>query len=295
MEALEHMRQTEAGVATLWNTAYWLLKLPGAKRKFYFLQDFEPLFYPAGSTSAQAEATYRFGFFGIANTVGIQSIYESEYGGIAEHFDPCVDTAVFYPSVSPPVATPQVFFYGRPDHPRNAFELASAAVRRIKEQCGKRVRIVSAGSEWSPEDYGLGGIVENFGLLSIGQTAEMYRSSTVGLLLMFTRHPSYIPFELMACGCAVVTNQNQATRWFFEDKVNCVVAAPSATCLSQAVVELLNDDKRRGGIVAAAQTRIKERHSDWEAQIEKIYHFMCDPMEGRHSQARIAPISQNSG
>ena len=44
------------------------MKNRNTKRKFYFVQDYEPLFYPASSRSALAEATYRFGMPAIVNT-----------------------------------------------------------------------------------------------------------------------------------------------------------------------------------------------------------------------------------
>jgi hypothetical protein len=42
--------------------------------------------------------------------------------------------------------------------------------------------------------------VENLGLLDYRQTADLYRTCHAGAVLMLTRHPSYIPLELMASG-----------------------------------------------------------------------------------------------
>src|SRR4029077_338146 len=93
--------------------------------KFYFIQDFEPAFYPAGSTFARAELTYRFGFYGIANTVSLRQMYETSYNGIAHHFTPCVDRSIFFPPPAERPASPiRLFYYARPGIPRNGFELA---------------------------------------------------------------------------------------------------------------------------------------------------------------------------
>ena len=54
----------------------------------------------AGSASALVENTYRFGFYGIANTVSLKDIYEREFGAKAAHFSPCVDLSVFHPPES---------------------------------------------------------------------------------------------------------------------------------------------------------------------------------------------------
>ena len=55
-------------------------------------------------------------------------------------------------------------FYGRPGNPRNGFELGIAALKKLKNKMGDRVRILVAGANWEPSEYGLDGIVENLGL-----------------------------------------------------------------------------------------------------------------------------------
>ncbi|WJH32474.1 hypothetical protein N6H14_19070 [Paenibacillus sp. CC-CFT747] len=70
----------DLGICTLWTTAYSLLKFNRVRRKLYFMQDYEPYFYPSGSTSSQVMATYRFGFDGICNTPALLASYE-EHGG----------------------------------------------------------------------------------------------------------------------------------------------------------------------------------------------------------------------
>lgn len=268
-------------VATLWSTAYEVLRFNRTRRKCYFIQDFEPMFYPAGSISAQIEATYRFGFYGLTNTVTLRRVYEGEYEGCASSFDPCVDGAVFFP---PPdrdwgdVHTPfTVFFYARPDFWRNGFELGAMALRVLKQRLGARVRVVSAGQQWDPADYGLAGVVENVGLLSYRETAELYRRCDVGLVMMFTRHPSYLPFELMASGCLVVSNVNSATRWFLRDGENCLLALPSASCLAETIARGLMDGGLRREVVERAYVGIQAHFMDWDRQIMQVYAAMCDP------------------
>jgi O-antigen biosynthesis protein len=271
----------DACVATHWTTAYTVLRRNQTKRKFYMIQDFEPLFFPAGSTSAQAEATYRFGFYGVANTLTLQQIYAQEYGGQGTCFQPCVDIDLFHPASerdrSHSDQPRTVFFYGRPDHPRNGFELGVSALRKLKQRLGERVRIVSAGQGWSPADYGLDGIIENHGLLSYQETAELYRACDVGLAMMFTRHPSYLPLELMASSCLVVSNPNRATAWLLRDRENCLLALPSASSLADALVEGLQDHELRCYITANALSMIRRQYADWDAQAQHVYQYMCNP------------------
>jgi glycosyltransferase involved in cell wall biosynthesis len=236
--------------------------------------------------SALVESTYRMGLYGIANTVSLQKMYENEYGGKATYFTPRVNAAVFHP-VPPPSPNPlrplQVFCYGRPKHPRNAFELVKQAMRQLKAKMGDRVRIVSAGDEWNPADYGLQGIVENLGLLSYEDTARLYQESQVGVVMMLTRHPSYIPLELMACGCLAVTNINGWTSWLLRDGENCLLAPATASGICDTVERALLDAPLRESVRANALAMVRSDYVDWSTEAEHIFNYLCDP-EAAHME-----------
>ncbi len=271
----------DASICTLWTTAYFALHHKAVARRFYLIQDFEPAFYRAGSASAIVESTYRMGLYGIANTSSIRRIYETEYGGKAIHFNPFINEAVFYPSEFRDRRNPEgpwlVFFYGRPVHRRNSFELLSAAMKRLKQSLRNRVRIVSAGGEWEPSEYGLQGIVENLGNLSYEDCARLYRETDVGVVMMLTRHPSYVPLELMACGSLVVTNLNAWTSWLLEDGENCLLTCATATAIAETVERGLLDTALRQRITSNALARIRSNYLNGASQMEEVYSFLCDP------------------
>ncbi|WP_138499134.1 glycosyltransferase [Nostoc sp. PA-18-2419] len=278
IQAIHNIQPADFSIATLWTTAYILLKVQNTGLKFYFIQDFEPLFYPAGSTYAQAEATYRFGFYGIANTISLKNIYESEYGGKSIHFTPCVDTRVFYADNSSRKDNPKrIFFYGRPGHPRNAFELAITAMRQLKNRYGSNIKILSAGANWKPKDYGLEGVIENLGLLSYEATGDLYRSCHIGLSMMMTKHPSYLPFEMMACGVLVVSNINNSTKWLLKDRQNCLLSYPSATYIAETISEAIERYEDLEYIRVNAAQEIINNHADWDVEIKKVYNFILNP------------------
>jgi len=276
---LNQLPTVDASVCTLWTTAYYSLKFNRVKKKFYFIQDYEPLFYPAGSTYAQTEATYRFGFYGIANTLGLKKVYESEYGGRAVSLDPSVDMSIFYPNSQRQYKKKQytVFFYARPGHPRNGFELGIEALKRLKYRMGKRVRIVTAGADYNISAYGLDGILENLGRLKVEETGELYRNCDAGLVMMYTRHPSYLPYELMACGCCVVSNYNAYTTWFLKNGENSVVCEPSASSIAQAIATILLDENKRKKIGERALDQIMNSIPDWNTSMEKVASFIQEP------------------
>ncbi|WP_165909596.1 glycosyltransferase [Variovorax guangxiensis] len=272
-DPLPALGELDAAVATLWTTAFLVLKLRSVRRKFYFVQDWEPLFYPAGTISAAVEATYRFGFHAICNTPSLASSY-SELGGVAEYFMPAIDSAVFH-SEGRPARLPNSPFvlvcYARPGTPRNCFEALGEALKKIKDCYGKRVEIVTAGQSWDPAPYGLAGLINNLGLLSYEETGALYRAADAGLVAMATRHPSYLPFELMASGAAVITNRNSTTAWLLRDKENCLLFEMTASDIFEAVSRLIEEPSLRNSLVANARQCIDKHHSSWDGTCLKIF------------------------
>jgi glycosyltransferase involved in cell wall biosynthesis len=166
--------------------------------------------------------------------------------------------------------------YTRPQHDRNAFELAIATAKKLKTALGENIEIVSAGSEWDPRDMGVEGIVENKGLLSYEDTAKLYRECNFGLIFMFTKHPSYITLELMASGAIVVTNYNDANEWLLKDGENCIIVEPSPTCIVEKIRHLIDNPEVQRVI---RDNAIKAVSSvDWNSEIEKIYRFITQSL-----------------
>lgn len=264
----------DISIATLWTSAYQVMKFRNTLGKFYFIQDFEPLFYPAGSYYALSEVTYRFGFHGIINTPGLYNFVTNTYGMKAEYFVPAVDTHIFFPDKisNKKEDNVKLFIYGRPNHERNAFELALATSKKIKAALGDKIEIVSAGSEWDVKVYGVKGIVENLGLLGYEETANLYRTCNFGLILMFTKHPSYIPMELMASGSIVITNYNYANTWLLKDSENCLIVEPLPTYISEKLLSLISDTNLQKTIRENAFKTISS--FEWNSQMEKIYTFI---------------------
>lgn len=287
-EAIINIPASDYSIATLWTTAYVLISVRNTGYKFYMIQDFEPAFYPAGSTYAQAELTYRFGFYGIANTQSIKEIYESNYGGTAVVLKPNIDKTVFYPSTGERPLTPKrMFYYARPGTPRNGFELAAAALKMVKAKHGESVDIVCAGAGWNPADFGLDNVVRTVGLLPYAATGDLYRSCHVGFVMMMTKHPSYLPFELMACGSLVVTNYNEANTWLLKDGENCLLSPPSATCLAETLSFALENYQALGTIRKHATESILTGYGDWDKSFNDVSVFMFEPTPSTQSTKKM--------
>lgn len=263
------------GIATLWTTAYILAATDRCYCKYYMIQDYEPLFYPAGSTFAQAELSYQFGFYGIANTKSLARIYEENFGGKVICLTPAVDTSIFYPTTTLKKGIPiKIFYYARPNTPRNCFELASAAFKLLKKRYGKLIEIICAGSGWDPACYDLQNSVTMLGMLPYRQTADLYRSTHLGISMMMTKHPSYLPLEMMACGTIVIANENEANQWLLKDNVNCLTFLPTRSCLYEKVSFAIENYDSLNHIKENAILTIANHHSSWENSMRAVSQFI---------------------
>ncbi|MCZ8519166.1 MULTISPECIES: rhamnosyltransferase WsaF family glycosyltransferase [Paenibacillus] len=271
---LSHIPAHDMAFCTAWQTAYPLLKFNRVRQKLYFMQDYEPYFYPAGTIFGLAEATYRFGFKAVCNTMALKESYD-EFGGRAIGFTPAFDRRIFYPGTAPigEKERYRIVFYGRPFGIRNCFETGIEALRRVKQQMGDRVEIISAGGPWDVAQYGMEGIISNLERLPYEQTGEFYRSCDLGLSLMMTRHTSYLPIELMASGCPVVTNTSRWKTWLLKDNVNCLLTEPTAASVADRVIQGLTDHELRRRVVQGA-LETSRVHPEWDGEFDKVMKFI---------------------
>lgn len=272
-QSVDVLPDSDAAFCTLWTTAFVLARYNRTRAKFYFIQDWEPGFYAAGSVSGLIEQTYRFGFCGIANTPGVGERYR-QYEPWVTSFVPGVDRETFRPLDAPrDDDVHRVVFYGRPRNPRNGFRLGVEALRLVKNHFGPKVEIVSAGGVWPETRYGVERVMQNRGVLgSMDEVAALYRSADVGLVFMYTAHPSYQPLEYMASGCATVTNDNPANLWFLEHDRNAVLVENTISCVADGVIRLLEDPERRarivrGGLESVAALNWDEAHAAIRAYV----------------------------
>ena len=266
--ATDPVPDSDASVATFWTSAFVVMKNRNTKRKFYFVQDYEPL-----SRSALAEATYRFGMPAIVNTPGLRDVIEREFRLPAVAFTPATDPEIFHPPPRPRPRTPfRVFFYGRPETERNAFEIGLSALRRFQARNGDAVEVLVAGSSIPEAIRASAPGIRFMGLLPYRDTGDLYRSCHAGLALMLTRHPSYLPFELMSCAAVPVVNVNPANTWLLQHQKNALMVEPSPSLLSDALQSLAEGHDFRERLSQEGARLV--RSFTWDDQIDRVLRFM---------------------
>ncbi len=270
---ISELPYVQVAFCTLWTTAFLLLRYNSCYRKFYFMQDYEPMFYEGGDLYVMIEQTYRFGFSVIANTEGVAN-RAKRYTDDVVHFAPGVDRKIFFPRKERKAnKTKQIVFYGRPN-PRNCFGLGLSILHDVKQKLGAEVRIVSVGADWDPVDYGAQGIIENLGLLpTMSAVANLYRESDLGLVFMATPHPSYQPLEYMASGCVVATNINEGTSWLLTNE-NSVLLEPTPGAAAQRITNTLGDEARMATLRGNAYEAI--RGLNWLRAFMTFESRLCD-------------------
>lgn len=255
---LEGLPPCEFAVATAWNTAYAVRDFGGAQRKLYFVQDFEPYFYPMGSEWVLAENTYRMGFFCITAGGWLAERLAREYGmrTRAVGFGVELDRYRRLPRREPQQR--RVFFYARPPTPRRAFELGLLVLDEVARRL-PQTHFILAG--WDTSGYEIPFPHLSAGTVALDDLPDLYSQCDVALVLSLT-NLSLLPLELMACGCAVVSNRGGNVEWLLHDDV-ATLAEATPEALSQAICELLVDDARREALSRRAETFA--RALTWEA------------------------------
>lgn len=267
---VDELPESDIAICSFWVSAYLLLKFNKTKRKYYFIQDYEPLFYPGGSTYALAESTYRFGFKGIVNTPGLLAAVNQRHGMEGVSFVPAVDKGIYYPNPKKDNKRVKIFFYARPNNPRNAFNLGIEIIKQLIDKYGDSIEIITAGAVWREGVFGLKNKITNLGLIgSLNEVGELYRQCDIGFVYMLSKHPSYQPFEFMASGMATVTNNNEDNLWMLKDGENCLIAEPSSAAMVEQISHLIEDKELRMKIINNASKSI---NGNWPQQTEMIWN-----------------------
>lgn len=247
----------EFALATGWDTAYSVRAFTGAQHKLYFVQDYEPSFYPVGSESVLVENTYRFGFFGITAGGWLAEKLSREYGMTthAVGFGVELDRYRRLPRREPEIR--RVFFYARPPTPRRAFEVGLLVLNAVSQRLPD-VQFVLAG--WDTSGYHIPFPHLGCGTLALDDLPDLYSQCDAALVLSLT-NASLLPLELMASGCAVVSNRGPNVEWLLNDDV-VMLAESSPEALADAICSLLLDDGYRRALSQRAEAFA--RSQTWE-------------------------------
>lgn len=259
----EKVPAAHISVATSWITAYYLRGFEATNHKCYFVQDFEPCFYPSGSEYSWAEETYRFGFYGITAGSWLKNKLNQDYGMHCESFSFSYDAGMYRPTERRDPNVKHVFFYARPPTARRAFEMGLLVLQRVVLD-NPDVRVIFAG--WDVSSYEIPFPHLNAGTVRVDELPDLYSQCDVALVLSFS-NLSLLPLELMACGTPVVSNRGACTEWLLNENI-CELADPTVEALAASVTRLLRDPVRHGALRTAGLDFANRTH--WTNEVDKV-------------------------
>ncbi len=245
---------TDAIFATGWETAYPAFLDPSRARRLYFVQDFEPVFYPLGSEALLAENTYRFGFHGITAGGWLADKLRTDFGMRTDHFDFSVDRSRYrYENAE---RRNEIFFYARPVTPRRAFEFGLIALEDFAKE-RPDVKINLAG--WDVSNWEIPFEYENLSSLQLSELNAVYNRCAAGLVLSLS-NMSLLPLELLSSGVIPVVNDGPNNRMVSDNEHIAYVPA-SPVAIAKKLVEVIDrPDAPEYARIASESVG----HSTWE-------------------------------
>jgi glycosyltransferase involved in cell wall biosynthesis len=194
-------------IATSWDTAYPVATLPTDALKYYFVQDFEPYFFPVGTDFVLAENTYRVGLHGITAGRWLANKLFTEYAMPCTAYDFGADKELYH--VSNTETRNAVLFYARPATERRGFPIGILALDLL-HQAYPDVTIHLVGADVSA--YAIPFPYVHHGDLPLTELNALYNCCAAALVASFT-NMSLMPLELLAAGVIpVVTDGDNNTQ-----------------------------------------------------------------------------------
>ncbi len=259
---LSDMEYAHAIIATSWQTAYAVKRFDNVISKFYFVQDFEPFFFPVGSEYTFAENTYRFGFRGITAGDWLKKKLNDEFGMVTDSFLFSYDRNLYKPGKKRDGRN-RIFFYARPYTARRAFEFGML----VLSEAAKRVpqfEVVFAGEDISK--YKIGFKHVNAGIVPLSELSDLYAQCDMCLVLSDT-NLSLLPLEVMASNSVAVCTKGPNSEWLVNEENSVMVEFEISDVVEKLVYYFDHkeelEQKRKKGLEFAEST-------SWDREAEKV-------------------------
>ena len=212
-------------LATSWWSAKSILDLKIRNKILYIIQEEETFFYPYGDERywcTQIMNDPRINFV-VNSKLLMDYLRIHDYKMLCKnaiYFEPAFPAKIYYAddnTFKPKVNEKRkIFFYGRPNNPRNLYYLG---IECIDEAIKKGIidtdlwDIYMAGSnDVQALTFSNGYMPKLNGQMDWEDYATFCRTVDLAISLMYTPHPSYPPFDMCCSGAVVLTNEFENKR-----------------------------------------------------------------------------------
>jgi len=234
------------------------------KRRFYFVQDFEPSFHAMGSNYLAAEETYKQDLDCICASPWLAKLMQEKYGRWARHFWLAADTEIYHPPKQEPKnEIPRIAFYSRQFTARRAVELGMLAFEILaKRGVAFEVDFFGGAVCFHKAPF----MFRDHGVASQDELATIFQNADIGVVFSATNY-SLIPQEMMACRLPIVELKGDSTECIFpSDAVS--LAEPHPEKIADAIEALLEDKTARNAQAKAGYRWVKG--FSWKASAELV-------------------------
>jgi hypothetical protein len=262
------MADAHAVFATSWQTAYPVFNDRCLGQRFYFVQDFEPFFYPVGTRSVLAENTYRMGFRAITAGRWLAGKLANDYGMVTDAFNFGSDTARYF--LQGAARRTGIVFYARPEAPRRAFELGMLALEVFAAR-HPEIEVHVYGHKIRRAPFP----IIDHGVVTPAQLNDIYNRCYAGLSLSMT-NVSLVPHEMLAAGCIPVVNDAEQNRIVL-DNPYVRYAPPNPIALADALSQLVDLEDFSSLAAEAASSVRAVSWDDAGATIDRVLRASLAP------------------
>lgn len=216
-----------------------------AIRYAYYIQDYEPLFYPRGSDDwVIAYSSYGLipGMIHFAKTRWLQEIVEENHGLQVYKVEPSIDHSIYFPDLSRRLMDQQSLVVAamlRPSTPRRAPKRTVRTLNRLADRFAGRASFISFGCllEQYP-DHGLNlDLCSHLGVLRREEVGELFRKVDLFLDLSDFQAFGRTAIEAMSCGCLALVPAHGGVYEYAVDGSNCFVVDVRRDDLIERAVE----------------------------------------------------------
>lgn len=225
----------DAIIATAWNTASYVARQESA-RKLYFVQDYEPSFYPVNDFQILARGTYDLGLEVVTMGRWLYTQIHNLGAPMAGWLDFGVDPVIYRPlGIQREKAVCAIF---QPDKDRRLSRTLLDACELLLE-ADDELNIYLYGSVPSQlYPVPVNPRLRMLGLLSREECNELYNRCACGISLSAT-NPSRIPFEMMSSGLHVIELGLENNMFDFPETAPITFVNPSAPGMASGVLSVL--------------------------------------------------------
>ncbi|GJD60553.1 rhamnosyltransferase WsaF family glycosyltransferase [Methylobacterium frigidaeris] len=227
-------------IATSWDTAYVVDAAQNSAGKFYFVQDYEPMFYARGSKSILAENTYKLDLACICASPWLENIMVNRYGRWARSFMLSADENYVQQDIGAKSGKIKIAFYAREHTTRRAVEIGLMALDELAKKTDNfHVEFFGTDKAFNLTSYS----ANNNGILPPEKLSRLYNECDIGVCFSATNY-SLVPQEMMMCKLPVVEIDLESTHAIFPEGV-VALAEPNPISIASKIHELVESKDMR--------------------------------------------------